>query len=376
VVHDDEVHAPRVRPIAHKYKQIDEYMAFSFAYDWNKFPAAWFGANATHFESPSQLDFIGKFSLAIFGWQHLISATNWTATVYSQLNQAAIVKARHPELPVFAYTGFANADGYNAATWDIIRTASDGCPNHQPCRKVAEPYTDWVLETDNGPVYSMSACEQMGLGYRDPPTDKCWNPIWNVANGKARDFFIERIIGPLAAAPMIDGVFFDCFNMAYQLPTPWNRKAINIPNCSTPDGGPGCEALLEGTIELALRVAQALNARGKVPIFSNVGSFANPHPGKPFWLDEARLLKGLQGTSFVRALWARSVRRKPVPLNLFRLFPMRCFASAHGTSPDRCPPDALPSARRCSTTSSCGRSSWPRRASCPTCSRSPGGRSP
>ena len=77
-------------------------MAFSFAYDWNKFPAAWFGANATHFESPSQLDFIGKFSLAIFGWQHLISATNWTATVYSQLNQAAIVKARHPELPVFA----------------------------------------------------------------------------------------------------------------------------------------------------------------------------------------------------------------------------------------------------------------------------------
>ena len=60
--------------------------AFPFPYDWSKFPAAWFGANATHFESTAQLDFIGKFSLAIFGWQHLITATNWTASVYSQAN--------------------------------------------------------------------------------------------------------------------------------------------------------------------------------------------------------------------------------------------------------------------------------------------------
>ena len=110
-----------------------------------------------------QLDFIGQFSLAIFGWQHLITATNWTASVYSQLNQAAIVKSRHPDLPVYVYTGFGNADGYNAATWPIIKGASDGCPGHQPCRKVPEPYTDWVLETDHTPVYSMSACEQVSL---------------------------------------------------------------------------------------------------------------------------------------------------------------------------------------------------------------------
>jgi hypothetical protein len=272
---------------------------FPFPYDWDRFPAAWFGANATSFESEAQLDFIGKFSLAIFGWQHLIFATNWTASVYAQLNQAAILKARHPDLPVFAYTGFGNADGYNAVTFDIIRTASDGCPNHQPCRSVAEPYRDWVLETDSVPVYSMSACEQMGLGYTNPPTDRCWNPIWNVANGSVREFFIKRIIAPLAAAPMIDGVFFDCFNYAYQLPTPWNRKATNVPNCTVPDGGPGCEALLVGTIALARGVASALNAAGKVPIFSNVGTFANPRPGKPFWLDEARLLKGLEGTRFM-----------------------------------------------------------------------------
>ena len=111
-----------------------------------------------------------------------------------------------------------------------------------------------------------------------------------------RDYFIEHIITPLADAPMIDGVFFDCFNYAYVLPTPWNRHAVNIPNCTTA-GGDGCEALLEGTIDLARRIALKLNARGKVPMFSNPASFANTAKA-PIWLDEARLLAGLNGTQF------------------------------------------------------------------------------
>ena len=135
-----------------------------FAYNWSRFPAAWFGANATSFESEAQLDEIGRYSLAIFGWQALITATNWTASIYAQLAQASILKARFPSLPVFVYQGFGNANGYDAPTLEIIRTASDGCRGHQPCRKVAEPYTDWFLETDSTPVYSMSACEQMGMG--------------------------------------------------------------------------------------------------------------------------------------------------------------------------------------------------------------------
>ena len=237
--------------------------ALPYPYDWSKFPAAWFGGNATNWENETQLEAIGQYSLAIFGWQHLITATNWTASVYAQLTQAAIVKDRHPQLPVYVYTGFGNADGYNAATWELLKGASDGCRGHQPCRKVPEPYTDWFLETETVPVYSMSACEQMGMGYSNPPTDKCWNPIWNVANASARDWFVKHIITPLADAPQIDGVFFDCFNYAYALPTPWNRRAVNIPNCTTA-GGAGCEALLEGTIDLARRIAVALNAKGKV----------------------------------------------------------------------------------------------------------------
>lgn len=269
---------------------------FPYPYDWYKFPAAWFGANATNFENETQLEFIGQFSLAIFGWQHLITATNWTASVYSQLNQAAILKDRHPTLPVYVYTGFGNADGYNAASWPVIRGASDGCHGNQPCRRVPEPYSDWVLQTDSVPVYSMSACEQMAMGYSDPPTDKCWNAIWNVANASMRDYYIEEIIQPLANAPAVDGVFFDCFNFAYQMPSPWNRHATNIPNC-TSSGGPGCAALLNGTLDLARRIALSLNAEGKVPMFSNPASFTNPN-NAPIWLDEARLVKALEGTSY------------------------------------------------------------------------------
>ena len=67
-----------------------------------------------------------------------------------------------------------------------------------------------------------------------------------MANDSMRDFYIEKIIAPLAAADGIDGVFFDCFNFAYDMPTPWNRRATNIPGC-TSAGGDGCEALLAGT---------------------------------------------------------------------------------------------------------------------------------
>ena len=341
-------------------------MTFSFPYDWSRFPVAWFGANATHWESDEQLSFIGRHALAIFGWQHLITATNWTASVYAQLDQAAILKARFPKLPVYVYAGFGNANGYNAATWEVMESASAGCHGHQPCRKVSEPYTDWFLEAESTIVYSMSACEQMGLGYSNPPTPRCWNPIWNVANAvpwqalepsasrhsssfnvyslsseplrgqSARDYFIERVVAPLADAPMIDGVFFDCFNFACtewavqtlndkpvslrsemncsslpshlpdacvpvrtdELPSPWNRRAVNIPDCAAHIGGPGCERLRAGTLDLARRVALTLNAKGKVPMFSNVGSFAPPKVPAPFWLDEARLVSALEGTAY------------------------------------------------------------------------------
>ena len=122
-------------------------------------------------------------------------------------------------------------------------------------------------------------------------------PIWNVANSSMRDFFLEKLVAPLAVSPAIDGVFYDCFNWAYDMITPWGRHATNIPNC-TSAGGPGCEALLSGTLDLARRIALALNAAGKVPMFSNAASFANPTRA-PIWLDEQRLVDALSGTQYL-----------------------------------------------------------------------------
>jgi hypothetical protein len=119
-----------------------------------------------------------------------------------------------------------------------------------------------------------------------------------------RDFYIDQIIGPLAAAKDVDGVFFDCFNFAYDMPSPWNRKATNIQNCTHDQGGPGCSVLLDGTVDLAARTAKALNAAGKVPMFSNPASFANGDPTghspknkpAPIWLNESKLVAALSGS--------------------------------------------------------------------------------
>lgn len=109
-----------------------------------------------------------------------------------------------------------------------------------------------------------------------------------------RDYFVEKLIAPLAAAPFIDGVFFDCFNYAYSLPDPWNRKTVNVANCSN-EGGAGCDALAVGTLDVASRVAKALNEAGKVPIYSNPASFVNGPKPQPLWLNESRLVDALAG---------------------------------------------------------------------------------
>ena len=86
----------------------------------------------------------------------------------------------------------------------------------------------------------------------------------------------------------------------YILPAPWGTQTVNIPNCSNAgtvnpppasahagaaaaappppppqgDSGFGCDALVVGSIDVALRTAQLLNKHGKVPMYSNPASFA------------------------------------------------------------------------------------------------------
>lgn len=251
-----------------------------WSYSWDKFPAAWFGGNGTEWESEAQLREIGRYSMAILGWQHLADAADFTAVVYSQLTQAAIIKKHHPEMPVMVYVGFGWGMGLNAAVKPIMDDPS---------------YEDFWLQSNDGPEFTNTDCQQMG----HPTTDYCKGYFWKFSNASACSYYVENLIRPLAVAPMIDGVFFDAVNYGYQIPEvrPWGRPVVNVPNC-TKDGGAGCEALLEGTLDVARRSAELLNAHGKVPMFSNAASFVQPSQQK-IWLDEARLVERLNGTKWL-----------------------------------------------------------------------------
>jgi hypothetical protein len=270
---------------AHAFSGAPASAPWPFAYDWSRFPAAWFGANATHWESPEQIAAIGKYAMAILGWQHLGLNDNMTAVVYPQLTQMAIIKDAHPSLPVFVYCSFGWAFGMNAAVWPLM----------------SDPrYKGFFLQSTGGSFeFSRTNC------YQEHTNDKhCIGWFWNFANASARDYFVEKLVAPLALAP-IDGVFFDAVNYGYDIPEvrPWGKPVINVPNCSTtpPGGGApgwgGCEALLNGTLDVARRTTQLLNAHGKVPLFANPAYFARP-PKSKIWLDEARLVASLQGLSW------------------------------------------------------------------------------
>jgi len=108
--------------------------------------------------------------------------------------------------------------------------------------QVNSPYRDWFLQSAHGPVFTHTNCQQ---GHTSPGATanhcvgadifrrtrrhflilkqtvlprqardkhrKLLNKsvssgyFWNMANSSARDYFIEKLVQPLATAPMIDG---------------------------------------------------------------------------------------------------------------------------------------------------------------------------
>ena len=258
--------------------------SWPFAYNWSKFPAAWFGANATTWESPAQIEAIGKYSLAILGWQHLTMVTDFTAVVFEQITQAAILKNNHPDLPVFVYCGFGWAMGLNAGVLPIM--------NDPACK-------DFFLQSKEGYVFTQTDCQQGHTTPKDT-NNRCLGYFWNFGNASARDYFVDHLVAPLATAGAIDGVFFDATNYGYDIPEvhPWNRLTINVPNCTVPPGEySGCEALISGTLDVAKRSTELLNKHGKVPMFANAGSFVKPVK-QHIWLNESRLVDALDGMAW------------------------------------------------------------------------------
>ena len=85
----------------------------------------------------------------------------------------------------------------------------------------------------------------------------------------------------------------------YDIPevTPWGLQTVNVANCSK-QGGSGCEQLLTGSIDVAVRTAKLLNAHHKVPMYANPGSFIKPAT-QNIWMNESRLVEALAGTSWM-----------------------------------------------------------------------------
>ena len=296
-VDDDEASGSSVR------QQPPAGAAFPFPYNWSKFPTAWFAANATDWESEAQLAEIGKYSMAILGWQHLAATTHWEAIVYTQIEQAAIIKKAHPGMPVFVYSGFGFAAGFNNGTWPALNSVLKD--------PKGSPYRDFFLQGSSKTVATQTYCQQGHTSTR-ATGDHCLSYVWNMANASARDYFLENVVAPLATSDKIDGVFYDGFNWGYILPAPWGTQTVNVPNCTNAgtvnpppatlmaqgDSGFGCDALAVGSIDVALRTAQLLNKHGKVPMYSNPASFAKPAK-TPIWMNELRLVDALTGKAWM-----------------------------------------------------------------------------
>ena len=181
---------------------------FPFPYNWSKFPTAWFAANATRWESEAQLAEIGKYSMAILGWQHLAASTHWTAIVYTQIEQAAIIKKAHPDMPVFVYSGFGFAAGFNNGTWPALESVLKD--------PKGSPFRDFFLQGSSKTVATQTYCQQ-GHTSTGATGSHCLSYVWNMANASARDYYMENVVAPLASSESIDGVFYDGFNWCEQL---------------------------------------------------------------------------------------------------------------------------------------------------------------
>jgi hypothetical protein len=85
-----------------------------------------------------------------------------------------------------------------------------------------------------------------------------WMGGWWVGGWALRGARYQSTIHPSTHRPYLSEV------------RPWGMPVLNVPNCSTPvaQGGAvgwgGCEALLNGTLDVLRRTTQLLNSRGKV----------------------------------------------------------------------------------------------------------------
>ena len=119
-------------------------------------------------------------------------------------------------------------------------------------------YKDFFLQAADGPSSRTPIASRWA---RTRPTASAGFAFWQ--RERARDYFVDHLVGPLAAAGTIDGVFFDAVSSASDIPRRDRGAApsSSVPDCDGRLNVSGCDALVAGTIDVAARATTLLNAR-------------------------------------------------------------------------------------------------------------------
>eukprot|EP01048_Picozoa_sp_COSAG05_P019115 COSAG05_NODE_2923_length_2501_cov_4.946295_2_plen_412_part_00 len=240
-----------------------------------EFPTFWFGQNGASMDSAAELKLVGKFSLAIYGWAHAL---------------AVAPKGRQQGQKLSAQCASLKASG-SPARCAVYRQGWLGMSNYDEQRAVLDKNSSdtagWWLTNNAGVPDGHSGA---------PSGTPVSSLFWNFANASAAEYYQQQVVRPLTEDTNIDAVFFDdmpgaCCNSEHTLPSHYSRhEALDI-----------CDA----TLVNFRRVAQILNARGKLPIFSMFQM-----PWKPCLYSQSAILAKL-GTDIHYARFSQTVLVHP-----------------------------------------------------------------
>jgi hypothetical protein len=214
---------------------------------YESFPAMFFGAqNGTNttldpLEPDSNLAWITKHQLAGYGWQHAVGRMREEDSLHQVAKQTKAYAARAGrEVVTFVYRDAQCADPEYALVAPLIGDASKA---------------HWFLR-QNGTV-----CARAG---QFPGAQQ-----FNFSVAAVRDFFVGTLVAEVAAEDGVDVVFFDETDWSFHN-YPWR----NFANCPGFDPFPteaAWAAYREAKADVLARTVLALNAAGKVPLFSCSG---------------------------------------------------------------------------------------------------------
>ena len=213
----------------------------------------YFGANGTGpVDSAPYQQLAARGALAGYGWQNNAAPANYTHGEANLQRAAAALRAAAPALPVFVYRHFQMC----WTLFDVQRAAA------------SDPAAAGLFlhDRDNDP--QAAQCRQAIPGGGTAP-------LFAFANTTAGAFWVDRVVGELAAEPpAVAAVFFD--------ETDWSACGYSFLK-------DGCASISDAFRERdllakvpALRAtADALGAAGKWPIFSSKNLLAAAWAGLP-----------------------------------------------------------------------------------------------